>query len=76
MHREFRGCSDISCSDVRAPLDTLFLVVEHAAHLPRLHPQQGCQRDTALLMVSLSLTQALLSAIPERQRSSEDCALG
>ena len=56
MHKEFKS-SDINCSDVRAPLDMLFLVLEHLAHLPRMHPQQGCQRDTALLMVSLSLTQ-------------------
>ena len=36
-------------------VETLLLVMEHAAHLPRLHCRQASQRDTALLMVSLFL---------------------
>ena len=34
-------------------IEALFLVMKHAAHLPRLHRQLGCGRDTALLMVRL-----------------------
>ena len=46
----------------RVLLQALFTVLEHAAYLPRLHPQQA-QGDTALLMVSLPLTQSLWMSI-------------
>ena len=51
-HREFKP-SDLNYAAVHSCLrDTLLLVMEHAAHLPRLHPQQVNEVDTALLMVS------------------------
>ena len=40
------------------------LLVDHAAHLPRLHPHQASPGDTALLLVSLSQAQ---------ERSGDGC---
>ena len=56
-HREYEP-SDIGQHQIHACLSrALMLVVDHAAHLPRLHRKQAAHRDTALLLVSPSLTQ-------------------
>ena len=56
MHRRFKPC-DISHREIQACLSgALVLVVDHAAHLPRLHRKQAAHRDTALLLVSPSRT--------------------
>ena len=61
MHPDFRP-SDIHDNGVPSlAFDALFLVVEHAAYLPRFHRQQASHGNTALLMVSLCLTQGCLA---------------
>ena len=61
-HLEFRP-SDLH--GMHASLkETLFLVMEHAEDLPRLHRQQANQGDTASLVVSLS--SGLLGTGPKR----------
>ena len=56
-HRDLQP-SDISQYDVGMCIGgALKLVMDHAAHLPRFHRKQAAQRDTALLLVSLPLTQ-------------------
>ena len=58
--------------------EALLLVVDHAAHLPRLHRQQASPGDTALLLVCLSLTQCFGgSQSPPGKRLASDkiCAL-
>ena len=54
-HREFSP-SDIKQGGLpRIIGEAMSLVVNHAAHLPKLHRDQASPGDTALLLVSLSL---------------------
>ena len=58
--------------------EAVLLVVDHAAHLPRLHRHQASPGDTALLLVCLSLTQCFGgSQSPPGKRLASDkiCAL-
>ena len=54
-HQEFRPSDIKQRWPARIIGEALLLVVNHAAHLPRLHRQQASPGDTALLMVGLSL---------------------
>ena len=58
-HQEFSP-SDIMDGLPIHITEAALLVVNHAAHLPRLHPHQASPGDTALLLVSLSRTQGPL----------------
>ncbi len=54
-HRDFSP-SDIKLGGLpRIIGEALSLVVNHAAHLPKLHRDQASPGDTSLLLVSLSL---------------------